>query len=151
MTLRNRAYSRAKWPENPPDVSRRSHQDDFPLKIFPRWHGNPSDSNSFLWANHKLSLPVFTALVSQALGHTLFCNIFHSVNFDRAPPTCFLVMRLLRTRCFASLVLRKRFTLTSIIALRNFYSLYLFTQSIRPFRLWATTAEASRPSTMQDS
>lgn len=125
MTLRHGAYSRAEWPENPPNVSRRSHQDDFPLKIFPRWLGNPSDSKSFLWVNHKLSLPVFSALVSQALGHTLFCNIFHSVDFDRAPPTCLLVMSLLRMRCFASLVLPKQFTLTSIIALRTFYSICL--------------------------
>lgn len=58
LALRDKAYSRAEGPENLPNVSCRNHQEYIPLKIFPHRHGNPSDSNSFLGANHKLSLNV---------------------------------------------------------------------------------------------
>ena len=145
LELRNRAYHRAKRPENLPNVSGRNHQEHIPLKIFPHQSGNPSDNNSFLGANCKLSFLYVILYFPKHLVAYCLCNIFHSISFDRAPSICFLIMRLLTTRCFASLVLPKHFTLTSITALRNFYSRYLFTQSICPFRLSTTRAEASRP------
>lgn len=145
LELRNGAYHRAERPENLPNMSGRNHQEHIPLKIFPQQSGNPSDNNSFLGANCKLSFLYVMLYFPKHWGAYCLCSIFHSISFDRAPSICSLIMRLLMMRGFASLVLPKHFTLTSVAALRNFYSRYLFTQSICPFRLSTTRAEASRP------
>ena len=60
LALRDGAYSRAEGAENLPNVSCRNHQGHIPLYILPHRHGNPSDSDSFLGANHKLSFLYIT-------------------------------------------------------------------------------------------
>lgn len=70
---RDSAYNRDKGPDNLPNVLCRSYQEHFPLRIFPCWHGDSSDSNPFLWVNHKLSLHVCLVLEVTPLQHLSFC------------------------------------------------------------------------------